>query len=373
MPIYKEGGKKDGLQRYRVTVSYTAPSGEYKQISRVAYGSDAARQLESDLRREASSGTASRMTVAELAERYIDAVRHDLREQTVDKKQCVQKCHILPTLGDERLDKLTPARLEKWKLSVGEKPLSLGMKRNAFKELRAILNYAKRVDLIQKSPLEKVPNFRDSGDVPETAERIRYYTKSEFVQYIQTHEKIARESGDWRYYVFFCVAFYTGMRKGEIHALKWSDITGDVIHVRRSIAQKLRGGDRETKPKNQASVRDLRMPDPLIKILNEHRARQERDPAFSVDWRVVGGVAPLRDTSIEKANIKAQTMAGLPHRTIHEFRHSHATLLFNAGVDLAEVSRRLGHSSIKETERTYAHLYPTKEELALAALNAVSV
>lgn len=54
------------------------------------------------------------------------------------------------------------------------------------------------------------------------------------------------------YYVFFAIAFYTGLRKGEIHGLKWDDISGDYLSVKRSITQKLGNGDRETPPKNRS-------------------------------------------------------------------------------------------------------------------------
>ena len=372
MPIYKEGGKRDGLQRYRVTVSYTAPSGEYKQISRVAYGSDAARQLESDLRREAASGTASRMTVAELVERFNESKRADVREQSLFKAMSIQRCHILPTLGGERLDKLTARKLDQWKTAMNAKGLSLTMRRNAFSELRALLLFAVQMDYLQVSPLKNVQNFRDSGDDP-SEKRLRYYTADEFRQYIAVHREAAEASGDWRYYVFFCVAFYTGMRKGEMHALKWSDVDGNVIHVRRSIAQKLGGGDRETKPKTKSSIRDLQIPSPLMEILDAHRARQMRDPAFSEDWRVIGGAQCLRDTGIDHRNRSAAASAGLRRITVHEFRHSHASLLANEGISLSEIARRLGHSSIRETERTYAHLYPREEERAIRVLDAVHV
>ena len=106
------------------------------------------------------------------------------------------------------------------------------------------------------------------------------------------------------YYVFFNIAFYTGMRKGEINALKWTDIEGDFIHVRRSIAQKLRGGDRETPPKNKSFFRTLQMPLPLKNILKDHYKRYCDVYGFSTDWCVCGGMKCLRDTSIENHNKK---------------------------------------------------------------------
>ena len=92
--------------------------------------------------------------------------------------------------------------------------------------------------------------------------------------------------------------------KGEINALKWSDIDDNIIHVRRSIAQKLKGDARETPPKNKSSVRDLQMPLPLINIWSEHQKRYKAIDGYSDNLRICGGIKCLRDTTIEKRNEK---------------------------------------------------------------------
>jgi len=193
------------------------------------------------------------------------------------------------------------------------------------------------------------------------------------LKYITVAEESASTIADWGYYVFFNIAFYTGARKGEINALKWSDIDGNIMHIRRSIAQKLKGDDVESAPKTKSSIRDLQIPEPLIKILNEHKERQKAAAGelFSDDYRICGGERPLRDTTIEKRNTSYSKAAELPHIRIHDFRHSHASLLANEGINIQEVSRRLGHSNVTMTWNTYSHLYPREEERAIEVLNRV--
>lgn len=116
------------------------------------------------------------------------------------------------------------------------------------------------------------------------------------------------------------------MRKGEINALKWSDIDDNIIHVRRSIAQKLKGEDRETPPKNKSSVRDLQMPLPLINILNEHQKRYKAIDGYSDNLRICGGIKCLRDTTIEKRNEKFADIANVKKIRIHDFRHPYVKL-----------------------------------------------
>lgn len=165
------------------------------------------------------------------------------------------------------------------------------------------------------------------------------------------------------------LACYAGMRKGEIHALRWTDIDGDYLWVRRSITQKLKGEAWvETPPKNKSSVRRLQMPGKLVEALNDHRKLMKAMDGWGDTLFVCGGPKPIPDTVIENANKKFGAAAGLKHITIHEFRHSHASVLCNAGVNIKEIARRLGHSDVETTLRTYAHLYPAEEERAVKIL-----
>lgn len=105
-------------------------------------------------------------------------------------------------------------------------------------------------------------NYTDAAGKARQIERTAYglaeaNALEQFRAYISEAKKNARTVTDWAFYVFFCIAFYTGARKGEINALKWSDIDGNVLHIRRSISQKLKGGDIEGPPKNKSSYREL--------------------------------------------------------------------------------------------------------------------
>lgn len=113
------------------------------------------------------------------------------------------------------------------------------------------------------------------------------------------------------------------------------------------------------------------MPQPLIEILEAHKQRQQLDTRFSEDWRICGGQVCLRDTTLDKRNAEFVKAAGLPHIRIHDFRHSHASLLANEGINIQEIARRLGHARVEQTWNTYSHLYPREEERAIAILNRI--
>ena len=206
-----------------------------------------------------------------------------------------------------------------------------------------------------------------------------FYTPEEFKKFIeiakrQAIEKQKKEKNmyEWNFYVFFNIAYYTGLRKGEIHALRWNDIDNDYLSVKHSITQKLKGKtDVETPPKNKSSRRTLQIPLPLVKILKEHKKGQMQLPNFSEDNRVLGDSKCLRDTTIQKRNMLYSSLAKVKTIRIHDFRHSHASLLANMGINIQEIARRLGHSNVEMTWNTYAHLYPKEEEKAIAILNEV--
>lgn len=261
MPIYKMKGSKDGRQKYRVRVNYQDSSGVNRQIDRVAYGSKEAKDLERDLAREIKNETpAQNITVSQLYDEYAKVKSHEVRETTMRSTKTIIDNHILPHIGSVRLSKLTAPVLTNWKLVIEQKNLSITMRKHIYGELRAMLNYAVKMDYIPKNPLIKVGNFKDPLS---SKKEINFYTPEEFKKFITAARDCAENAPaliEWDYYVFFNIAFYTGLRKGEIHALKWSDINGEYLSVSRSINQKLKGEDRETPPKNKAQYEHCSYP-----------------------------------------------------------------------------------------------------------------
>lgn len=315
------------------------------------------------------------MTVNNLIEQYEKYHEMRTRATSHDATMRALRLRVKPYIGDCRLNELTQQKLSEWQIKLNGQKLSLVTKQNAYSAFTAMLNYAVKMEFIPKNNLTLLGNFKDTALMDAPQQRLRYYTKEQFKKYITLMRDDCKPVEDWGYFVFFSIAFYTGARKGEIHALRWSDIDGNILHIRRSINQKLKGDDVETAPKNKSSIRDLQLPEPLMKILNEHKERQRNAAPlqFSEEFRVCGGERPLRDTSIDKHNRKYADKAELPRITIHEFRHSHVSLLANKGINIQEIARRLGHSNVQETWNTYSHLYPREEERAVEILNQITI
>lgn len=373
MPLTKTGKKKDGLMQYRVRINYTDNLGKPHQVERTAYGLEEAKQLETALMSEyKDKRTAVKLTVKELCDEYAEYHKHETRRTSHESTMKILRLRVLPYLADYRIDKLTQPVLADWKNKIAAENFVISTKKNAYAKFSALLNYAVKMDYIPKNPLTVLGNFKDPEQIDKPAEVLHYYTPEQFLAYITVAHDTAVTCIDWGYYVFFNIAFYTGARKGEINALKWSDIDGNIMHIRRSVSQKIKGGDVETPPKNKSSYRDLQIPEPLMKSLKEHKKRQqEGSRLFSDNYRVCGGERPLRDTSIENKNKAFAKAANLPHIRIHDFRHTHASLLVNEGINIQEIARRLGHADVQMTWNTYSHLYPREEERAVEILNKI--
>ena len=383
MPIYKmtdksgKNIKKDGLQKYRVRINYTDALGKQHQLDRVTYGAEAAKQLEMQLTQKTKiEQPAQRMSVGQLYSEYLTAKKHEVRESTLEKTQTILSQHVVPILSDIKLDKLNIPVLENWKRNIEDKGLSIRMRKNIYGEFRAMLNYAVKMEYIQTNPLLKVGNFKAPMELHK---EMLFYTPEEFHKFITAAKEYCEKSEangylyDWNYYVFFCIAFYMGMRKGEIYALQWTDIKGDNISITKSISQKLKGEDRVTPPKNHSSVRTIEIPEPLIEVLNKHRERCMRLDGFRESQYICGRERPIRDTTVQHMNEKFSSAATVKRIRIHDFRHSHASLLANEGINIQEVARRLGHSNIEITLKTYAHLYPRESERAIGVLNSIKL
>jgi integrase len=176
------------------------------------------------------------------------------------------------------------------------------------------------------------------------------------------------------------VALFAGLRRGEILALRWSNVDLDtkVARVREALEETKKLGLRFKTPKTKNGVRDITLPDVVVEALREHRRGQlELRLALGVgkmlDDALVfsgpeGGPQSPRDLSTDWA-VEADRL-GLGAVTFHALRHTHASQLIDAGVDIVTISRRLGHATPNVTLAIYAHLFRKSDDKAAQAINA---
>lgn len=217
MPINKVTGKGDGKQKYRVRVNYQDSSGNYKQVERACYGLDEAKELERSMLAEAVAVQEGKtLTLRMLCAEYEKSRKNEVKETTTAKSERVMELHVLPTLGDIRINKLTIPVLQKWKNGLNETEFVFRTKANIFSVFRAVLNYAVKMEYIASNPLLKVGNFKD---IHFEKASFDFYTGDEFIKFIAAAEEAAKESeqkgsgNEWNYYVFFALRFIPAYAK----------------------------------------------------------------------------------------------------------------------------------------------------------------
>ena len=172
----------------------------------------------------------------------------------------------------------------------------------------------------------------------------------------------ASATGPWCLPTFLEVAAATGARRGEVLALRWSDIQDGRAVINRSLTQTRQA--LEFKGTKTGEPRDVKVPESAIAALNAHRKRQDEfrlqfGPAYRADLDLIFANpdgAPLRPNSISSVVSLLFRRLGLPKgASLHSLRHSHGSHLLANGVSLPVVSERLGHSSVRTTADIYAH------------------
>lgn len=373
MPIYKMDGKRGGKQKYRVRINYVDTFGKARQTDRIAYGKDEAKQLERELSYSLKDQKpAQKITVQALFDEYVLAKKSELRASTLESTCQIMNAHVLPFLGNCRLDKLTPPALQAWKNKINEGDYKISSKRSFYKKFHAVLNFGVKMGYLPVNPLDRAGTFQAPLEPPK---KMDFYTVDEFRLFIRAAKNYCEsaEPYEWNFYIFFCIAFYTGLRKGEIYALTWEDLHDGQVDVTKSLSQKSKGGDRITPPKNSSSVRTVSIPAPLNIALERHKEILTQEGVFASSGFVCGNTSPVRDSAVRLHNKIFAELAGVKQIRLHDFRHSHASLLINEGINVQEVARRLGHADISTTLKTYAHLYPSEKDRATRVLDKIEM
>lgn len=257
-----------------------------------------------------------------------------------------------------------------------------GLSYKTVKNIRGVLSsayeYAIENSYIKDNPVlkSKMPSFAHSikSDVPEySAEQVRKLL-------------LFAKENDSHIYIFLLLALYTGLRKGELLALTWDDVDYDKKLLR---VNKSRTGSRKaittqiTTPKTESSNRKIPLNDTVLEALKAEKKRQDEhaeilgngyDKSSSFIIRTVLGKPYVNLSAINRVVNRLTEKAGLPHCTIHGFRHSVASILDDNGVPIQDISVLLGHESVQTTERIYINRRKTAKAETIETLdNAINL
>jgi len=289
--------------------------------------------------------------------------------------------YILPALGGTRLDEITRSQVKSFVASllqkmVGpegkEKHLARPSIRIILSELCALLNHALEDGLIQHNPARRLGKFYKQAE--QRHKEIEPLTAEEVPAFLTA---VLERNGSRSHYPLFLCAIHTGLRSGELAALKWGDIdwNGKFLTVRRSYVR----GKVIEKTKTD-KVHRVDISDSLLTALKElrHNRRQEwlkggrNEIPEWVFCNREGNPADMHNVK-NRHFFKCLEKAGLRRIRFHDLRHTFASLLIQNGESLAYVKDQLGHSSIKLTVDVYGHLVPGANREAVNRLPSLEI
>lgn len=230
-------------------------------------------------------------------------------------------------------------------------------------------------EIIRNNPAEfaKVPRKIETVDEVEgKKQEIKFLEKEELALFLKT----AKEKGLYQDYVIFSLLAYSGMRAGELLALKWKDINFDENTI--SITKTLYNPKNRTTeytlltPKTKGSIRTLKMDPAVMDLLKKHEVKQKelkmanRQEFYDKDFVITktSGYPEMVKTVDNRIRRLLKLAEIKKELTPHSLRHTHTSLLIEAGVGIKEIQQRLGHGDIETTMNIYAHMTKNMEEKA---------
>ncbi|MDA8045714.1 MAG: tyrosine-type recombinase/integrase [Actinomycetota bacterium] len=314
---------------------------------------------------EAASGQVNdprAITVAQyLREHWLPAREvRGVKPTTLANYRWICEAYLIPRLGQTRLGKLAPADVAAFFAAFSKEAGRGGKLRSArtialtHRVLSMALAHAVRSGVLARNPAE---GARDDLPRATPAAETAIWTPEQLGQFLEAMI-------DDRLYALWVLAATTGMRRGELCGLRWDDVDIDegLITVRRARVM-VHGVATETGPKTSAGERALSLDEVTIDVLADHRRRQRSEevacaPGF---WHAEGYVfadevgRALIPEYVTKGFTRAAHRVGLPQIRLHDLRHSYATAMLQAGVDVKVVAGRLGHASTVITQNVYQH------------------
>jgi integrase len=272
--------------------------------------------------------------------RYVEHDR-DVKPSTLRHYRSTVDAHLRPAFAGERIEDITTAQIEAWRVTLGgdrEKPLSNRTRNNAVAVLHGILERSRKIFGLRFNPAADIEPLRERYD----ATRFTFYTPEQVTALVRA----AASEQDGAIYL---TAALTGLRRGELVALRWCDVDfeREAIRVRGTYANGVL-----TSPKS-GHGRSVPMVAQVATILARLGQRDydvdEEDLVFPGEH---GGY--LDGSALRRRYVAAQTAAELPLIRFHDLRHTFGTLAARGAESLVELQHWMGHAEIRTTQR-YTH------------------
>ena len=364
--------KKDKNGRYRKNLTLgRKPDGSY--IRKTIYGRTQ-KELEQKVlavTQQLNQGIQvwdTTMTFRDLANIWFDEYHSDENPNWRYSQEGLIKKHLIPYLGDMKVKDIRQFHLQTIISGLAKQGYATGTMKKIKQTAERIMKVAVGSDLIMRNPFSQV----------------RVPTKPPNERRALTEQEISLITDTWRGHNLGLMAMlmlYAGLRRGEAQALEWTDIdfANRIIKVDKSACT-LKNVTTIKTPKTKAGVRDVPIPNILFAALLERRKQKGyvnttssggllTQSSYAAQWRSYLHYLNVCAGGQNGAGPHIHRIEVIDHITAHMLRHTYATMLFDANVDVKSAQKFLGHADVEVTLSIYTHLTKFKEDKAIAALN----
>jgi integrase len=306
-----------------------------------------------------NSSAARDITVRDHLARWLETVlpkRGGVRPSTMEQYRWALFAYVVPVVGESRLTSLTPKQVEQVFLGMAERGLSSSTISKARVPLNMALDQAVRDGVLLANPVKSI-----------SLPRSKKHSKRDALNRVEL-DQLMRAARGKRIEPLARLAFMTGLRRGELLALRWKDVDfGDgILHVRGTLKRNRGGGWYLDEPKTEKGTRSIPLQPAALSSLLRWKDTQEMErDAAGERWQDYGFVftsnvgSPLDGSNVRRQWQALSEEAGLGKIRFHAARHTFATLTLESGkVTLVELSRFLGHGSLTVTADIYSHVLP---------------
>ena len=302
-------------------------------------------------------------TFTQVKDMWIEQYKPTVRESTYLRVKFLFDKNISNLFGNKKIQSYNIAYcqevINKWKEQY-----------STYKALKcytsAVFDYAKKMNLIKENPMKEVTFSK--GERKQKKTKLKYFEKEELQDFLECCQK---DKFPITYPLFRVLAF-TGIRKGEALALTWDDVDffNKTLEINKTITRNSDNKFISTPPKTNTSIRKISLDDETLNILKAWKTQQKRyllahGQHAKTKNQIIFSSKNNNYIDITRPNIILSRICkehNFNDITIHGFRHTHCSLLFEAGLSIKEVQERLGHSDIHTTMNIYTHVTKKQKE-----------